>query len=97
MDDLGRNDLLSGLLVVDSLLRSGDMRTGFTPMEGKGASKSRSHRKQGRICGTRARRLVTVGGDPACNVTSRCDGAEGKDIGLGRNLHFFRVRDFLLS
>jgi len=97
MAALGRDDLLRGLLCLDLLRYSGDIRTGLAPMEGKGASKSRSRGKQGCVCGTRTRRLVIEGGGPSYAVTSCRDGAEGKDIGLGDNLSFLRVWYPLLS
>ena len=46
----GRNDLFRSLLPLDLLHRSGDLWTGSAPMEGKGASKSRSRGQQGCIC-----------------------------------------------
>ena len=97
MAALGHDDILGSLLIITLLLRSGDVRAGFAPVEGKGTSKSRSREEQGCVCGTRARRLVTKGGDASYGVASRQDGAEGKDIGLGDCLSFFRVWYPLLS
>jgi len=90
---LGLDDILRSLLIPVLLLYSGDIWAGSTPVEGKRASKSRSRRKQERVRGTRAGRLVAKGGGPPHGAASRQDGDERKDIGLGNDIPLLCVRD----
>ena len=97
MADLGCDDLFGSLLALILLSRSGDIRTGSAPVEGKGASKSRSRGQQRPVRGARAGRLVSKGGGLPHAVAFCRDGAERKDIDLRDDISLLRVWYPILS